>query len=74
MITLEILAYSLISTQRAADLRPTHDAIELADILINTASDDEIDLMIDTATDLDEEMIIPALRTIMADMILNPID
>lgn len=74
MLTLELLAYELISTQRAADLRPTHDAIELADLLINTASDDQIELMIDTHTDLDDDMIIPELRLIMTGMILNPID
>jgi len=73
-MTLTDLAYSLLSTERAADLRPTHDAIELADLLINTGSDDQIDFMIDTATDLDDDMIIPELRSIMTDMILNPID
>lgn len=74
IMTLTTLAYILLSTQRAADLRPTHDAIELADLLINTASDDQLDLMIETETDLDDEMIIPELRAIMTEMILNPID
>lgn len=74
MMPLDFLAYELLSRDDIADLHATRDAIELADFLINTASDDQIDLMIDTETDLDDELIIPELRAIMTKMILNPID
>lgn len=64
IMTLTTLAYMLLSTQRAADLRPTHDAAELADHLIN------ISTLPDTITDADTD----DLHAIMTEMILNPID
>jgi hypothetical protein len=70
---LDIIAYDLLARDDIVDLRATRDAIELADLLINTASYDHLMLMIDAGADLDDA-IIDELRAIMTDMILNPID
>ena len=61
---IDIIAYTLLMRDDIADLRATHDAIELADILINT----ETEMIIPDNID------IPELRAIMTEMILNPID
>lgn len=72
---LSIIAYSMLSRDDIADLRATRDAIELADLLINTASDDQLNMIGDIQADLDDDYaVITELRTIMTDMILNPID
>jgi hypothetical protein len=62
-----IIAYDLLSRDDIADLRATRDAIELADLLISIMPSRYDDTLI-----YDEPLY--ELRTIMTDMILNPLD
>lgn len=64
---LPIIAYDLISRDDIADLYATRDAIELADLLISIMPSRYNDTLI-----YDEPL--NELRSIMTEMILNPID
>lgn len=69
-MTLELIAYELLSRDDIADLRATHDAIELADFLINFTRPD---LIKDATEDLDEDdflIFVNDLRLITEEMIL----
>lgn len=76
---LNALAYSMLARDDIADLRATHDADELADLLINLGPDDLLEFppLEDAIMNDDDDaasIIIEELRPILVAMILNPID
>lgn len=76
-IDLRIIALDMISRDDISILLATHDAIELADLLINIAPDSLITALTDHLEiddDLEFEFMIADLRREIESMILSPMN